>query len=135
MGSAVLIVDDDVNAQIITETLLRLRGLDVRITPDTADAVSMVARGDVGVVVVNLNTSGMNGFEGLRRLRAASEALTTPTRIVVVTDRRAPEVERFSQRSGADAVLRRPTEPGRLIATVEGLMPTVDPPATQAGWR
>ena len=134
MNSAVLIVDDDVNAQIIIETLLRLRGLAVRVTTDPADAANIIAGGAVGVVVVDLNMPGMNGFEGLRRLRAAAGGLAVPPRILVMTDRRAPEVERFSQRIGADAVLHKPMDPGRLITTVERLLSTVDPPATQAGW-
>ena len=77
--SAVLIVDDDVNAQIIAETLLRLRGLEVQVTTETADAVDRIARAGVGVVVVDLNMPGMNGFEGLRRLRAAAAALASAT--------------------------------------------------------
>jgi DNA-binding response OmpR family regulator len=132
MGNAVLIVDDDVNAQIIAETLLRLRGFAVRVASETADAVDRIANTDVGVVLVDLNMPGMNGFEGLRRLRAAAGALATPPRIIVMTDRQAPEVDRFAQRIGADAVLRKPLAPGQLIATVERLMPAVSQPAPQA---
>ena len=135
MGRAVLIVDDDVNAQIITETLLRLRGLEVRVTADPADAAEIIAGAEVGVVVVNLNMPGMNGVEGLRRLRVASGALAVPPRIIVMTDRRAPEVERFSQRIGADAVLGKPMEPGRFLMTVERLLPTLSQPATHTGRR
>ena len=134
MGSAVLIVDDDVNAQIIAETLLRLRGLAVRVARDAADACDIVAHEDVGVVMVDLNMPGLNGFEMLRHLREGSRAGTTPPRIVVVTDRTAPEVERFGRRLGADAVLRKPLEPRQFIATVERLMPTGAQQATPANW-
>ena len=133
MESTVLIIDDDVNAQIIIETLLRLRGLAVRVTPDAAEALDIIARDDIGVVVVDVNTPGMNGVVGLRRLRAAAGGPASAPRIILVTDRCAPEVERFSQRSGADAVLPKPMAPGRLIATVERLMPAARQPATQAG--
>jgi DNA-binding response OmpR family regulator len=133
MESTVLIVDDDVNAQIIIETLLRLREFEVRVTADVEEAADIIARADVGVVVVDLNMPGMNGFEGVRRLRAASGAPATAPRVIVTTDRSAPEVDRFAQRIGADAVLRRPLEPGRLIATVERLMPAVGPRVTHAG--
>lgn len=132
MESAVLIIDDDVNAQIIAETLLRLRGFAVRVTPDAAEALDIIARDDIGVVVVDVNMPGMNGVEGVRRLRAAAGALAAPPRIILMTDRCAPEVERFSQRSGADAVLSKPMEPGRFIATVERLTPSSTHPATQA---
>ena len=132
MSSAVLVVDDDVNAQIIATTLLRLRGLEVRVTADAADAYDIVEREDIGVVLVDLSTPGVNGLGLLRRLRDGSGAQATPPRIIVMTDRQAPEVERFAQRIGADAVLRKPMVPSQFIATVERLMPAVLQPATQA---
>src|SRR5579862_4558256 len=105
MNRAVLIIDDDVNAQIIMETLLRLRGLAVRVAADAAVALEILERDDIGVVVVDVSVPGMNGIEGVRRLRAASAGRVDAPRIILMTDRHAPEVERFSQRSGADAVL------------------------------
>jgi CheY-like chemotaxis protein len=121
MNHRVLIVDDDVNACIITETLLRLRGLDVRLASDGAEACEMVQREGAGVVVLDLGLAGMNGFEVLRRLRGRFETLRLPTqsRIIVTSDREEPEVERFVMRLGADAFLRKPVAPQRLIGMVE----------------
>jgi CheY-like chemotaxis protein len=132
MGNAVLIVDDDVNAQIIAATLLRVRGHEVQVATDTAQAVDRIARAEVGVVVAALTMPEMHGVEGVRRLRTAAGVLATPPRIIVTTDRTAPELERFCQRIGADAVLRKPLDPGLFIATVERLMPAENPPAPQA---
>jgi len=67
MNRAVLIIDDDVNAQIIMETLLRLRGLAVRVAADAAVALEILERDDIGVVVVDVSVPGMNGIEGVRR--------------------------------------------------------------------
>ena len=128
MSNTVLIVGEDVNAQIIAETLLRLRGLDVWVTADIAEAGAIMEKKDIGVVVLDLSAGMHGGFEVLRRLRDRAEALpmVTEPRIVVVTDRQEPEVERFAQRWRADAFLRKPLEPGRFIATVERLM--AEPP-------
>ncbi len=133
MSRAVLIIDDDVNAQIIAETLLRLRGLEVQVTPDVTEAVAIIARDGIGVVLVDVNLPGVNGAEGVRRLRAAAGQLAAAPRIILTTDRLAPEIERFSQRSGADAVLRKPMLPGQFLATVERLMPASTQAAIQAG--
>lgn len=128
MSNTVLIVGEDVNARIIAETLLRLRGLDVCVTADTAEAGAIVEKKDIGVVVLDLSAGMHGGFEVLRRLRGRAKALpmVTEPRIVVVTDRQEPEVERCAQRLGADAFLRKPLEPGQFIATVERLM--AEPP-------
>ena len=119
MNRTVLIVDEDVNLQIIAETLLRLRDLDVRLATGAVEAGEILANGDVGVAVVDLNVRGVNSFELMRRLRDGS---IPDLRIVVMTDRREPELERFARRHGADAVLRKPLDPGQLINTVEALL-------------
>jgi DNA-binding response OmpR family regulator len=129
MNGTVLIVDEDVNAQIIAETLLRLRGLDVQIARDSAEAGEILARQDVCVMVVDINGSSMNGFEGLHRLCVVAETLPIQPRLAVITDRCEPELELFAQRLGVNAVLRKPMNPGQFISTVEGLMDSAAPRA------
>lgn len=119
MNRTVLIIDDDVNLQIIAETLLRLRDFDVRVARGAVEASEILAKYDVGVAVVDLNRDGMNSFDLLRRLRDGS---VPDLRIVVMTDRREPELERFARRLGANAVVRKPLDPGHFISTVEGLL-------------
>ena len=124
MNRKVLIVDDDVNAGIIAETLLRLRGLDVQVACDGAEACEMVERNGAAVVVLDLTLPEMNGFEVLRRLRGRFESLRlrVQPRIVVTSVRREPEVERFALQLGADAFLCKPVDPHRLIRIVEQLV-------------
>ncbi len=131
MERTVLIADDDVNAQIIAETLLRLRGLEVRRAVDGLQACDVVRRDDVAVVVLDLNLPGMNAFELLRRLqgRFGPPPLPANPRILVVADRQEPEVERFVLRLGADAFLRKPLAPAQFIKTVEALAGNVAPQA------
>jgi CheY-like chemotaxis protein len=131
MSGTVLIVDDDVNARIIAETLLRLRGLQVRRADDGAEACECVRREDIAVIVLELQLPGMNGFDVLRRLRSPSGPLQAPTapRILAVTHRQEPELERFVRRLGADAFLQKPVAPGRFIRTVEELLASSAPRA------
>ncbi len=131
MERTVLIADDDVNAQIIAETLLRLRGLEVRRAVDGLQACEVVRRDGVAVVVLDLNLPGMNAFELLRRLqgRFGPPPLPTNPRILVIADRQEPEVERFVLRLGADAFLRKPLVPVQFIKTVEELVGNAAPQA------
>jgi two-component system chemotaxis sensor kinase CheA len=127
----VLIADEDVNAQIIAETLLRLRGLDVRLAADAAEAYDVVCQEAIAAVVLDLDLPGMNGFEFLRRLRGRFGCLplADQPRILVVTTRPEPEVERFAMRLGANAILRKPVAPGAFITTVEHLIDRAAPRA------
>lgn len=129
MNGTVLIIDENVNAQIIAETLLRLRGLDVYIAGNPAQADALLAHERVCVVVVDVSGTETNGITFLQRLRAVAQTLPTRPRLVMITDRREPELERFAQRLGVDAVLRKPLHPGRFIATVEQLVDSAAPQA------
>ena len=62
----VLIVDDDVNARIIAETLLRTLGFTVRSALDGIEACDIVQTEGADVVVVDLELLGMNGWEVIR---------------------------------------------------------------------
>ncbi len=130
MKDTVLIVDDDVNARIIAETLLQTRGLRVRSALDGLDACEIISREGAAVVVLDLELSGMNGWEVIRRLRGRFEAMRprTSPRIVVTSNRTEPEIQRFALRLGADAFLRKPVVPVQLITTVEQLMAAGAPP-------
>ena len=134
MNRTVLIVDDDANACIIAETLLRLRGLSVRSMGDGAEACELVQRVSPAVVVLSLGLPGMNGFEVLRRLRGRFETLRMPMqpRIVVTSEREEAEVERFARRLGADAFLRKPVGANELIACVEHCLALPSPDAIGA---
>jgi CheY-like chemotaxis protein len=131
VDTTVLIADDDVNAQIIAETLLRLRGFRVRRAADGAEACDIVRREEIAVVVLDLSLPGMNGFELLRRLRGrfGPLPLASEPRVLAVTSRQDPEVERFALRLGADAFLRKPLALPHFIRTVEQLVGSATPQA------
>jgi CheY-like chemotaxis protein len=127
----VLIADEDVNAQIIAETLLRLRGLRVRRAADGPEVCNIVQQEEIAVVVLDLSLPGMNGFEVLRRLRGRFGPLRSANepRILAVTSRQEPEVERFALQLGANAFLRKPLASPHFIRTVEELVGSATPQA------
>ncbi len=129
MDRTVLVADADVNAQVIAKTLLQLRGLDIRVTDDGTSACEIVRNDHICTLVLDLSLPRLNGFEVLRRLRGQPGRLATTPRILVVTDRQEPEVERFVRRLGADAFLRKPMNPRRFIAAVEQLVGSTAPQA------
>lgn len=125
-NGSVLVVDEDVNARIIAETLLRLRGLQVRSAADRAEAGALTGEQAVDVVLLDVN-----GLEMLAHLRRMAPA--TRPRVVVMAERPAADSERFALRAGADAYLRKPMAPSELIRTVERLIEARRPQRVVAG--
>ncbi len=124
MKGTVVIVDEDVNARIIAETLLLVRGIDVRVAIDGTEACEIVRREGAEVVVVDIGSPGSNGLEAIRQLCGRFETLPMPAqpRIVALSSSNAPEMEEFALRLGVDALLRKPVAPVRFVTTVEHLM-------------
>ena len=124
MEGMVVIVDEDVNARIIAETLLQVRGIDVRVATDGTEACEIVRRDGAAVVVVDIGSPGTNGLEAIRQLCGRFEALPIPAqpRIVALSSSGAPEMEDFALRLGVDALLRKPVPPAQFVTTVEHLI-------------
>ena len=124
VDGTVLIADEDVNARIIAETLLRACGVHVRVAIDGPDARDIISRDRPEVVVLDMALSGMNGLELIRWMRGRLDVLAPPTqpRIVAISERTDPDIERFALRLGADAFLRKPMDPSQFIKTVEQLL-------------
>ncbi len=124
MKGTVVIVDEDVNARIIAETLLQVRGMDVRTAADGTEACEIVRREGAAVVVVGLGAPGTNGLEAIRKLCGRFEALPLPEqpRIVALSNSNAEDLEVFALRLGADVLMRKPFPPAQFVLTVERLM-------------
>ena len=112
---------------LVVEDEKRLAGLVVRAMTKAGHAVECVGDGPAAtaataaqrfdVVVLDVNLPGYDGFEVLRRMRAAA----IPARVLLLTAR-AEVVDRVSGlRSGADDYLTKPFAMEELLARVEVL--------------
>jgi len=121
MRETVLIVNENVNARIIAETLLRSRGVNVIAAEDAIEALEVVERHpSVDVVLVDLDEPSprMSGWELLRQVsrRYGGVRLRRTPRIVVQSER--AEAETFVRRLGAETFLHKPTGPAELLDAV-----------------
>ncbi len=66
MDETILIVDDDANAGIIAETLLRARGLHAVVAEDARSACDFLCCKGAAVVVLNLASRETDGIALLR---------------------------------------------------------------------
>ncbi len=123
MEHSVLVLDEDVNARIIAETLLKIRGLHVLCARDEMEACDVVRCQGAAVIVLGLPNCDADSVQLLRILRARCERFSFPTpRFVVLAGRRETESQRSALRASADVFLRKPADPAQLIAIVERLI-------------
>jgi CheY-like chemotaxis protein len=108
---------------LVTETftaLLGAAGHTVTAAQDGAEAWELFLRRGGGaafdLVLADFNMPRMNGAELLQRVRSTGFT----GRVVIVSG--YLETERLDEltRNGADAVIKKPVTPGKLLAAVEG---------------
>jgi two-component system, OmpR family, KDP operon response regulator KdpE len=111
--SVVLLVEDDVSLRWMLYAGLRTGDFDVLEAGSGEEALSVVARAQPDLVVLDLGLPGIDGLETLRRLRSVS---TIPVVVLTVRDGLPDKVAAFD--SGADDYVVKPFETEELAARV-----------------
>lgn len=115
--SAILIVDDDPHLRELASVFLRREGFDVVEAADGAEALSMLERLKVALVVLDIMMPNMDGWELCRRLRAWHDA---PVLMLTAKGETSQKLKGFQV--GADDYLVKPFEPLELVARVKALL-------------
>jgi PAS domain S-box-containing protein len=117
-GGPVLVVDDDtVSRQVLTQALARADLPHVAVSSG-AEALQQIERVTPSIVLLDLMMPAPDGYEVLRALRARPETRDLP--VVVVTALAAEEEIARAFAAGADDFVRKPFEPGELVARIRG---------------
>lgn len=112
--SSVLLIEDDAETRDAMTALLSSAGLSVIASDEGRKALELAGATRPGLVLLDLVTAGMNGWEFLEH-RAEEPALTgVPVVVVTGSTREAPP--------NAAAVLRKPVDPAVLLDTVRALL-------------
>ena len=110
----ILLAEHDAFAANIAEYFLRTEGYDVVVSFEADEAATLVGRLAPDVAIVEWLISGGLGAETCRRLKAVSDAP-----LIVVSGLSVAEA---ALDAGADAFIRKPIEPLRLVSTVKDLL-------------
>ena len=117
LATRVLVVDDDLELCELLERFLVYEGFDVEAAHDGNHGVERALSGDHALIVLDVTSPGVNGFDGLRQIREKS---TTP---VLVVTARADEVDRIvGLELGADDYLSKPFNPRELAARIRAIL-------------
>lgn len=124
-GRRVLVAeDDDLIADLVAHKL-RLKGFDVEIVSDGAEAWERIRAGRPDVVILDGMLPGLDGLEVLRRIREDLVLTTIP--VVMLTARRREQDIVNALALGASDYLVKPFMPEELLARVERLLAGATP--------
>lgn len=125
---AILLIDDDRELSELLAELLTEEGFQLEAANESAAGLERALTGAHALVVLDVMMPGMNGFEVLRRLRAARSRVP-----VLMLTARGDDVDRIvGLEIGADDYLPKPFNPRELIARIHAILRRTRPGADEA---
>lgn len=124
-----LIIDDDLELSELLTEFLSAEGFAIETAHDGETGAKKATESSFALIVLDVMLPGFNGFEVLRRIRAAK---STP---VLMLTARGDDVDRIvGLELGADDYLPKPFNPRELVARIRAILRRANPepaPTTQ----
>jgi len=118
--SRILLADDSPHAQRMGERILREEGFEVVSLTDGSAALLRLADVDPDLILADVFLPGKSGFELCRYVK--NEPRFKHVRVVLTAGLLEPFDEEEAKRAGCDAILKKPFEASRVVATIEPLV-------------
>ena len=113
-----LLVEDDITAARGIKMTLESAGLTVDVTDTGEDAFELVHRYDYDIVVLDLMLPDIEGYEVIRRLRAARKE----TPVLILSGLSQPQARVKGLSMGADDFIAKPFDRAELVARVQAIV-------------
>ena len=113
-GGIVLVVDDDASNLASVQKILQREGLDVLAAPDGREALTLLRKHRVGVLLTDLMMPGVDGMELLR----ASQLTSPSTAVVVMTAYGTVETAVAAMKEGAWDFVTKPLRRADVVRAV-----------------
>ena len=120
MGARVLVVDDSPTIRKVVQSILEASSYESVTAADGQEALAVLAREKVDLVLVDFVMPRMNGYQFCRELRNHAELRLTP---VVLMSAKGDKIRgQFVQQTGALDAITKPFDARGLIAVVEAAL-------------
>jgi DNA-binding response OmpR family regulator len=116
----ILVVDDDIHATTLFDTLLTAKGYDAVIVNDSATAFDIAKSTNPDLIILDLMMPEPNGYEVCKTLRADPRFSKIP--IVIFTAMGDNESKESALNAGADEFLTKPFRVEDLMNRIRSLM-------------
>jgi DNA-binding response OmpR family regulator len=113
----ILLVDDDPDMLGLAKQLLQANGATVYCAENGEEALNILNRRSLDLMVTDLNMPGLNGLE----LASKASSIVPGMPIVITTGDITPEIPRLAAEAGAKAVITKPFHPNELIAVIKNV--------------
>jgi two-component system, chemotaxis family, CheB/CheR fusion protein len=120
-GTAVLVVDDEIDARDALVSLLERYGAVVRAAASVTEAMTSLAAELPDVLISDLGMPGEDGYELIRKVRLLTVEAGGQLPSLAVSAYATDEHRRKVMRTGFQAHLEKPVAPDELVATVARL--------------
>jgi two-component system response regulator MprA len=118
MSTRILVVDDDRSTRAMLRRNLAYEGYEVESAEDGPTALDQIRDHQPAILVLDVMLPGFDGFEVLRRLRAAHDR----TPVIMLTARDAIDDRVAGLESGADDYLVKPFAFKELLARIQVIL-------------
>jgi DNA-binding response OmpR family regulator len=114
----ILLIDDDVELCSMLSDYLGRHGYQVTLAHDGKTGLGKALGGNYSITLLDVMLPGLDGFEVLRRLRAAASTMS-----VLLLTARGDDVDRIvGLEIGADDYLPKPFNPRELLARIRAIV-------------
>ncbi len=117
-GRVLIIEDDPLVRDLLSQTLSGVGGYDTDIAVDGQDGLDRIREADFDVVFTDLNMPRLNGIEFLKK----SKTLRPATPVVVITGVSEMEVAISAMREGASDFIPKPFKVDKILSTTERIL-------------
>lgn len=119
-GVRVLVVDDEEDAREVIGRALEDRGAQITLAANSRDAIEILERDDIDVVLADIAMPGDDGYSLIRQIRSSGNSLASIPAAAVTAHARAEERTR-ALAAGFQMHLAKPVEPGEIVRLVDHL--------------
>jgi len=128
----IILAVDDMSLNLRTIKIILEKYYDVRVAKSGEQALSVLGRGRVNLILLDIEMPGMSGFETLELIRLQPNAENVP--IIFVTSHVSIELIAKALKKGARDYIMKPFEPEVLIRKVYAAINGVSEKSVQLTW-
>ena len=138
MSAKVLVVDDEPEVVRLLEVILKRAGYSVAKAYNGKECLSLLARENPDVILLDIMMPGMSGLEVMGALRTIYKAMTMPP-VILLTAKGGMESMIEGLQAGAYKYLVKPTSREKLIEIVKAALEYSatkrHPPTAEPDWE
>jgi DNA-binding response OmpR family regulator len=114
----ILIVDDDKNTRRLYQAVLENDGYQVFLAENGNDALIVMDREHIDLVIVDIMMPGMDGYQFTQTLRESSNSLP----VLMVSAKQLPEDKRKGFLVGTDDYMTKPVDEEEMLLRIKALL-------------